>query len=212
MDSQNGNPAARKDGQYLVIPPSQELPGGKSIESGKPPYFWAKIMPVADKPQKPLSRATLRQPIVMNLFRRPLWHPYVVEECLDILRPRLNHMVEIGELPWAWNLGHGRQRKELRILGHCVVERAMGPIPGIGTTKNLGLPEVVNLILPTTREVFRSVELQRMFHLGPEAMSHLSESGEIKKVPQALSSSGMNASPSFTRRSVVKLLERRRVM
>jgi hypothetical protein len=135
-----------------------------------------------------------------------------VEECLDILRPKLNTMVENGQLPWVWDLGNGRQRKELRILGYSVVEQTSGPIPGIGATKNLELPEVVNLILPPTRETFRGTELQRMFHLGPDMVSRLSESGELEKVPQQLTNTGVNSSPSFTRRSVIKLLEKRRVI
>src|ERR1700742_4057747 len=148
--------------------------------------------------------------ITVNLQRRPLWHPCAVEECLDIMRPKLNALVECGQLPWAWDLGTGRKRKELRILGHSVVEHAMGPIPALGATKNLGLPEVINLILPQNRKVLRSTELQRLFHSGPDLIHDLAEAGEIQKASDGSAKQGVNASPTFTRASVVKLLEKRR--
>jgi len=149
--------------------------------------------------------------IKINLVRRPLWHPGTVEECLDIARPRLNAMVENGELPWAWNFGSGRARKEIRILGHCVIERTLGTNPTIGATKNLNLPAVVNLILPQKRESLRCVELQRLFHSGPDLIRDLSDAGEIKKVSERLPATGPNASPRFTRASLVRLLEKRRI-
>ena len=149
--------------------------------------------------------------IKINLLRRPLWHPSTVEECLDIFRPRLDSMLEDGSLPWAFDLGVGRYRKEPRILAHCVVERVMGPIPAIGETRNLRLPEVVNLILPQQRETLRAVELQRWFHAKPDLIRDLGCAGEIKKVKEQLAKQGPKASPRFTRESVVKLLEKRRI-
>ena len=196
---------------YIRLSTGCEPLAAKAGDPPMPSYFWAKLLPPEKTTARPLNRYALRRPITMNLHRRPLWHPCVVEECLDILRPKLNAMVESGQLPWAWDLGTGRQRKELRILGHSVIERAMGPIREIGATKSLGLPEVVNLILPQSRTVYRSIDLQRMFHLGPELIQNLIASGEIEKVSQALTSTGVNASASFTRWSVAKLLEKRRI-
>lgn len=201
-----------KQMQYVAVEPGKEPPMAKTDGAGAPKYVWAKVLLTEHIPKRPLNRSTLKQPIIVNLFRRPLWHPCVVEECLDILRPQLNQLVETGFFPWAWDLGTGRQRKELRILGHCIVEQTMGPIPGIGMTKNLGLEEVVNLILPKTRESYRSADLQRMFHLGPHLIQNLSATGEIRELPRELTSSGVNASPSYSRHSVVKLLEKRRVL
>jgi hypothetical protein len=203
----------RGDQEKVIAPsmgkePPAEKPGGPAL----PPQLSAKSWVAENYLQRPLRRSILRQPITVNLSRRPLWHPCTVEECLDVLRSELNMMVESGQLPWAWDFGTGRQRKEMRILGHSVVERTMGPIPGIGATKNLELPELVDLVLPQARQVFRSAELQRMFHLGPELIVHLGETGDIEKVPEELSSKGVNASPSFTRNSVAKLLAKRRIL
>ncbi len=85
--------------------------------------------------------ATIR----INLLRRPLMHSSVAEECLDISRGKLNSLIESGALPWAWNLSCGGARAEIRVLAACVVERLAGPLPGVGATRNLQLPEVVNL-------------------------------------------------------------------
>jgi hypothetical protein len=158
-----------------------------------------------------VTPTTLLATIRFNLLRRPLMHFAVAEECLDIKRPRLNALIESGELPWAWNLGHGTARKEIRILALCVVERATGQVPSIGATRNLKLPEVVNLVLPQRRENLRAVEIQRLFHIGEDSIRDLQAAGEIKRVPEKLPAQGPNASPRYTRASLVKLLERRRM-
>ena len=175
------------------------------------PIHWPSANPHGPQSGTPPQSAA-GQCININLLRRPLWHPNTVEECLDITRSKLNSMVECGDLAWAWDLGTGRKRKEVRILGHCVVEHAMGRMPDIGATKNLRLPEVIGLILPGQRPALRSIELQRLFHSGPDLLHTLSTTGELKKVPQKLSTKGANASPSFTRASLVKLLENRRIV
>ncbi|MGA2028548.1 MAG: hypothetical protein ABSG87_00530 [Verrucomicrobiota bacterium] len=158
-----------------------------------------------------MNPAALIATIKVNLLRRPLWHPATVEECLDIQRPKLTALLDSGELPWAWNLGAGRARKELRILAHCVVERVMGELKEIGATRNLKLPEVVNLILPQKREALRSVEIQRLFHCRADMLRDLHKAGEIKKVSENLPGHGPNASPRFTRESLAALLEKRRI-
>ena len=95
-----------------------------------------------------MNPAAIIAAIRINLLRRPLWHLATAEGCLDISRVKLTALIESGELPWAWNLGNGPARKEIRILAHCVVEKATGTLPAIGATRNLRLPEVINLVLP----------------------------------------------------------------
>jgi hypothetical protein len=137
----------------------------------------------------------------------------MVESVLDIRRPQLIALVENGELPWVWNFGLGSRNAELRILTASVVERAMGsPIPAVGDTKNLKLPEVVNLILPQVRQNVRGIELQRLFHVTPNFVRGLNREGEISCISEEWAATGPNASPRFTRDSLVKLLERRRVL
>lgn len=228
MNKKTRGPAAEEDLMKKVfyrVEPSKLLtsigvrrkaPGQASVFPvlwAECPVYWPPSNQFGPQPTQPpqFTRAAGTQTITVNLLRRPLWHPYTVEECLDILRPRLNAMVECGELPWAWDLGTGRKRKEVRILAHCVIEHTMGREPNIGATRNLRLPEVMNLILPGQRRFMRSVELQRLFHSGPDLIHALSTSGELKKIPEKLSTKGANASPSFTRASVVKLLEDRRI-
>ncbi len=158
-----------------------------------------------------MNPVALMAVIKINLLRRPMWHSCTVEECLDISRAKLNALIESGELAWAWNLGTGRARREIRILAHCVVEKQVGNLPTIGATRNLKLPEVVNLILPKTRETLRCVELQRIFHSGPDLIHDLHAAGELKRLSEKLPAKGPNSSPRFTRASLVKLLESRRV-
>ena len=61
------------------------------------------------------------------------------------------------------------------------------------------------------RKVLRSTELQRLFHSGPDLIHDLAEAGEIQKASDGSAKQGVNASPTFTRASVVKLLEKRRI-
>jgi hypothetical protein len=158
-----------------------------------------------------ITPTALLATIRLNLLRRPLMHACAAEECLDVSRLKLAALIEAGELPWAWDFGTGHARKEVRLLAACVVERASGPIPAIGATRNLRLPEVLALILPEKRETLRSAELQRLFHAGRDLIHDLHEAGEIKRVSEKLPATGPNASPRFTRASVVRLLEQRRI-
>ncbi len=155
--------------------------------------------------------AALMATIRLNLLRRPLMHPCMAEECLDISRPKLTALVESGQLPWAWNLGCGNARQEMRILAHCVMERATGINPAIGATKNLKLSEVLNLILPEQRQSLRAVELQRLFHASPDMIRDLGEVRAIRKISEKLPAVGPNASPRYARLSLVKFLTDRRI-
>ena len=153
--------------------------------------------------------ATIR----LNLTRQPLMHPVMVESILEIKRPQLMRLVESGGLPWAWDLGLGSVRFELRILSACVVERAMGsPIPAIGATKNLELPEVVNLIVSPGRQSLSGLELQRLFQVSPDWVNDSSLARQITQIRENRPPTGPGSSPHFTRESVAKLIERRRVL
>jgi hypothetical protein len=97
-------------------------------------------------------------------------------------------------------------------LAHCLVERQTGPIAGIGATKDLKLPEIVNLILPKVRQTIRGTELQRLFGINPNVVKALSDSGNFDRVPEKLQRSGPNSSPHYTRASVVEFLKNRRLL
>jgi hypothetical protein len=150
--------------------------------------------------------------IKINALRRPLWQADTVQECLHISRGRLVQMIEAGEIAWAWNIGRGNTRRELRILGHCIVELQTGPIAEIGNTRNLGLPEVVNLILPKTRQTLRGRELQKLFSCNPDTIRKLHLDGYLDKVPEKLATVGPNSSPRYTRASLVNFFAKRRII
>lgn len=158
-----------------------------------------------------IAPTVLLATIQLNLVRRPLMHPCTAEECLDVSRLRLNTMVECGELPWAWDFSMGTTRKEMRLLAHCVVEKATGTITAIGPTKNLNLPEVLMLVLPQRRQSLRGIELQKLFRVGHDHINHLHAAGEITKISEKLPAVGPNASPRYTRESLVNLPTKRRL-
>ena len=159
-----------------------------------------------------ISPAALIATIRINLARHPLWPLGIVQESLDVSRQQLMAMVDTGELSWVWDISTKRLRKELRVLGHCVVDRQSGPVSGIGATKSLKLPEVLNLILPQVRPSLRGVEIQRLLACSPDAVRDLHQAGELVRVKETIPSKGINASPRFTRASVAKFLSDRRLV
>jgi hypothetical protein len=83
----------------------------------------------------------------------------------------------------------------------------MGPVPGIGATKNLGLPEVINLVLPQ-RDI-RSTELTRLFSCAQQHVHHIGYKFKVAAKPR--STSGPNSYSVFARQSVARFLEQRRI-
>lgn len=160
-----------------------------------------------------ISPQALVATIRLNLMRRPLMCPEAVEEVLDIGRVRLNALIDCGKLPWAWDFSAiGGHSKEVRILSACVVELAAGsPVPAVGATRNLDLAAVINLVIPQKRESLRGIELQRWFHLSADWFHDMRANGELEWIPETLPKTGPKASPRFTRESVSRLLERRRI-
>lgn len=159
-----------------------------------------------------MNPVALMAVIKINLLRRPLWHPILVQECLEVSRVKLRAMIDNGELPWAWNFGRGTAKKEIRILAHSVVEKTIGPLAAIGATRNLKLPEVINLLLPQTRASMRATELQRLFCVSHDLIIDLHRQREIQIVRENLPAVGFNASPRFTRASLAAMLEKRRII
>ena len=159
-----------------------------------------------------MNPAALIAVIKINVLRRPLWQAETAQECLDVSRAKLMQMIESGEISWAWNIGMGNTRQEIRILGHCVVELQTGPINGIGSTRNLKLPEVINLILPKTRQTLRGRELQRLLLCNPDTIRKLHQAGDLEKVAETIAKVGPDSSPRFTRAGLIRFLEKRRLV
>jgi hypothetical protein len=147
----------------------------------------------------------------INLQRRPLWPIDMAQGSLDVPRRSVLAMIESGALPWAWNISAGRSHKDFRILAHCVVEQQSGPVAGVGKTRDLELPEVLNLLLPQIRPTLRGVDLQRLFACSADAVRDLHRAGELVMVAERRPAQGTNSSPRFTRESIAHFLERRRV-
>jgi hypothetical protein len=150
--------------------------------------------------------------VQIDLRQHPLCRPEMVEDCLGITRNRLNALIESGKIAWAWNVGLGSKRRELRILGQSIVEYQGGAIDRIGATKNLNLPGVMALILPKRNEI-RGTEIQKILCISADAIRKLHEAGEIKTVSHSAArpTGGPNSSPHFSRKSLVGFFSKRRV-
>lgn len=154
-----------------------------------------------------ISPAALMQTIKINLLRRPLFHPETVQDCLNIDRYKLLRMIESGALPFAFEVGNSLRRSEPRILALSVVEQQLGPIPLIGASRNLKLPEVIDLILPS-RDI-KSTELKRILHCTNDNFRSYSNSLNIVRHPTA--TDGPNSYTVYSRESVAAWLSGRRI-
>ncbi len=146
--------------------------------------------------------------IKANLKRRPLWRVKTVEDFFDLSRAKVMAKIEAGEFPWAFDIGRGKHSREPRVLGYTVMETKLGPFEGIGATKNLLLPEIVNLILPA-RDV-RSTELTRLFSCDSGHVYKLASQFKVTKKPTA--KDGPHSYTVFSRASVANFLEKRRML
>lgn len=155
-----------------------------------------------------MNPLTLKLVIAANLKRRPLWKVKTIEDFFDLSRSKVMARIESGEFPWAFNIGLGERISEPRILGYSVMESLLGPFDNIGTTKNLQLPEVINLILPK-RDV-RSTELKRLLSCNPQHVQNLADQFTITKKPTA--KDGPYSYTVFSRASVAGFLQKRRML
>lgn len=154
-----------------------------------------------------MNPLTIKLIIAANLKRRPLWKAKTIEDFFDLTRSKVMARIESGEFPWAFNIGLGK-KSEPRILGHSVMESVLGPFEGIGATKNLQLPEVINLILPK-RDV-RSTELKRLLSCNSDHVQNLIPQLTVTKKPTA--KDGPYSYTVFSRVSVEKFLTGRRML
>lgn len=147
--------------------------------------------------------------ITANLKRRPLWKVKTIEDFFDQSRQQVMAKIENGDFPWAFNIGVGENRREPRVLGYCVMEQVLGPFKGIGATKNLRLPEVIDLILP--KRDIRSTELKRFFSCNEQHVHHgLASKFTITKKPAA--KGGPYSYTVFSRASIERFLTSRRML
>ncbi len=151
---------------------------------------------------------------LLTLNRRPLWKAETVCDYLDIVTQDFLRLIEDGGLAWAFDIGavHNRARKEIRVLAHCAIERAHGSIKSIGPTANVNFSAMIELVLPHHRSTLRGVELQRMLSCAPNHVADLARCGAIERVRESIPTTGPLSSPRFTRESVIRFLEKRRML
>lgn len=153
--------------------------------------------------------------VMTILRRRPLWRAHTAQDYLIIPNDaEFLKMIDEGKLCWAWDIGasRDRKRKEVRVLAHCIVEQAYGPIKSVGPTSELTFAQVVDLVVSHHRANILGTELQRMFACSPQHIADLGQSKELSRIAEQLPSSGPAASRHYTRESVVRFLETRRIL
>lgn len=154
-----------------------------------------------------MNPTALKLKIAATLKRHPLWKVKTIEDFFDLSRDRVMAKIESGEFPWAFNIGAGPRRSDPRVLGYCVMEEHLGPFAGIGATRNLELPEIINCILPK-RDV-RSTELKRLFSCEHQHVNQLAIYFTVTQKPVA--KDGPHSFKVFSRDSVARFLKKRRM-
>jgi hypothetical protein len=155
-----------------------------------------------------MNPITLVAFITAVLKHRPLWKARTIEDFFSLTPEQVRERIDNGEFPWAFNISLGK-KTDLRVLSWSVMETHLGPFKEIGATKNLALPEVINLILPQ-RDI-RSTELQRRLSCSPEHVYALAPRN-FKVTRKPLQAGGPNSYTVFSRASVENFLIRRRVL
>ena len=164
-------------------------------------------MKVPNPKTKQISPDALLQAVRLNLLRVPLFHPETVMNLLDITRDQVKAKIEDGTFFWAFEVGQSKRRSEPRILALSVVEQQLGPLPAIGATRNLKLPQVIDLIL-AARDL-RSTEIKKLFACGNDWLRDMKPNFVV--VQGAKSTSGPNSYTVFSRASVADWLGKRRM-
>jgi len=159
-----------------------------------------------------ISPAAIIATIKINLLSHPLWRLEMACDVLDIQMRKLSELIQTGVLPWVFNIGTGKREGNMRVLGHCVIERQLGTIREIGATKNLKLPEVVSLCVPVQRQAIRGTELQKWWSCRPDTIQKLRDARLIETVLGERAGSGPNGSPRLVTESVKGFLAKRRVL
>jgi hypothetical protein len=155
-----------------------------------------------------ISPQAIVQTIKVNLMRRPLWHHRTVMDCLDLTREQLNERIQNGQLAFAFEVGTAKRISEPRILSLCVIENQLGPIPGIGSTRNMGLSEVIDKFILPQRDI-RSTELCRLLSLERKAVYKMAAA--LVKTQEPIATDGPNSYTVFSRASVAEFLAARRI-
>ena len=129
-------------------------------------------------------------------------------ELFDQTHAQITAKVEAGEIAWAFDIGGGVRCSEPRLLSYAVMETKIGPIEGIGATRDLKLPEVINLVLPQ-RDI-RSTELARLLSCEHQHVYRLA--GEFRVARKPAAKDGPHSYTVFNRASVARFLKNRRMI
>jgi len=157
---------------------------------------------------KQISPAALLLAIKVNLLRNPLFHPETVMDIFGLTRDQVRQKIQDGTFPWAFDLARGGSRRtEPRILSLSIIEQQIGSLPGIGRSRDLVLPEVIDLILPK-RDV-RSTELRKLLSMNSEQMQVLRADLVVTQPPRA--TDGAYSYTVYSRASVAEMLAKRRM-
>lgn len=145
--------------------------------------------------------------------------PLVPIEAVVVLADRdeddILNLIELGLLPFAWNIASpGAERREIRIWHQCVVDYLRSDYRKI-TSGQTTLAAAIHAILPRPTitpigrkrfETIRGTEVARRFCCSQWLVAHLITTGELQVLDMAI---GPKTSPYILHASVVDFLTRR---
>lgn len=154
------------------------------------------------------SIPTQRRLAIKVPYEAPLMSLPTAAGILELDVDLLLHLVEERALAWAWNIGLGNRRKELRVLTRCV-----SGFKETNSTCNLGgesVGKIIGYILAREKKPWvKGSRLKLLFACGETHILDLVNARELSVVDGTTWRRGPGGSPLILRVSVEAFLKRR---
>ncbi|HEX5218252.1 MAG TPA: hypothetical protein VFZ59_01690 [Verrucomicrobiae bacterium] len=146
------------------------------------------------------------------LRTRTLWKVDTCEILLDLSRQQVLERIEDGRIAWAFCISANKSaRRDIRVLTACVIE-LLGHKTGLPKkTANLTFDEVIELILPHHRPDLKGTELQRLLGVNPDTIRQITKRKGWVMSQRPKERYGPNASPKYSRGSVIEFFRKTRI-
>lgn len=118
-------------------------------------------------------------------------------------------MIAMGDIAWAWNIGTGNHRREIRIFTKCVLgcDATNGKCGLAGEAEE----KIIAQILAREPHSFiKGKRLRLLFLCHDTVLTGLLNTGELAVLPGTTWRRGRDGTPLVTKESVVKFLHARR--
>lgn len=133
-----------------------------------------------------------------------------VTAALQLNEDQVNSLIDERRLAWAWDIGLGKYRSEVRVLARCV-----SGFQATGTSCNLGdepASRIIGEILAREHKPYISgSRLRALFRCSSELINDLIDAGELEQLPNTNYRRGRNGSAFIEHGSVIRFLQRRKI-